>query len=100
MPRKKSRTHARAHNFFRPSLILGIVVALTACASVKDAYLVDSLTREQSDVKLSDNPLLLGGQYVPGPIDLYTMPFPGDTNPTMIPKLGVTPTAVGCARTR
>ncbi len=66
---------------FVPSLIACCAaIAMTACSTVKDAYLVDTLTKEKSDKKIaSDLVGLSGEQYVPVPFDVYAEPFPGDT---------------------
>ena len=83
----------------RAPACLSAFLVLSGCAAVKDAYMVDSLTREHGDHLLSTTPLLLGSQYVPIPFDIYTQPFPGDPDPTSGKEPGVIPDAA-CSQSK
>src|SRR5258708_466627 len=80
---------ARGHNprswagRLRFSAVLLVSGALlSGCATVKDAYTVDSVTKDPDSQLVDSNDLLLKGQYVPPAFNLYQAPYPGDVNPT------------------
>src|SRR6266702_3833482 len=81
-----------------------LALTLAGCSTVKDAYMVDSVTKDPDSELLSDSSLLRSGQYVPPAFDVYVATFPGDlapttgTSPSNKAAANVTPASLLCIR--
>ncbi|MBI3675634.1 MAG: hypothetical protein HY243_03360 [Proteobacteria bacterium] len=79
MAKQSGRAHVRTGSIVRAAALTTASLLISACSTVKDAYMVDSVTKEENDVTLDQSGLFLNGQYVPVAINIYdpNSKFPG-----------------------